>query len=152
MTVLKTILTQAAALYNAEHDVKLKKLSEYGDYNLGAGIYRDPVTKEFVTFFVDGGEYLSKADSHTTDTDDAEGTVQMFLNPHKGEPLTEDKPGWDKVDTSVEVDDGTNVAGEPGEGKGTIVATPVRSRPRGHYKHPSLLLKGLLMRSPVLNK
>lgn len=131
MTVLKSILTKAAAAYNSACDVKLKKISEHGDYNLGAGIYRDPVTTEHVVFFVDGGEYLSKADYYTKcGLTDAEGTIDHFLNPHKGE-LQDTGVDPDARDAQAKVD------------------TPPLVRnaaPRGFKRHPNPLMQGLLMR------
>jgi hypothetical protein len=124
MKALTKTLMAAAANYNSHHGVKLKKISEHGDYNLGAGIYKDSDTKEYVVFFVDGGEYLHCSDYHTEDRADAEGTVQHFLHPHKGE----------LADTGVT----PQAEEEP---------APVRNAaPRGFARHPDPLMQGLLTR------
>lgn len=143
---LKTILSKAAAEYNRTCDVKLKKISEHGDYNLGAGIYRDPVTTEHVVFFVDGGEYLSRADYCTKyGLPDAEGTVDHFLNPNKGEPLmgTLTQQELDEARAEVKADDAKYA-----EEDARDAAKLNRPHPRGYYSSPSPLLKGLLMRGP----
>lgn len=147
MTILTTLLKKAAGAYNNAHGVKLKKITEEGDYNLGGGIYRDSDSKEYVVFFVDGGEYLSRADYHTNDGPDAARTLNIFLHPHAGE-LEDTGVDPDKVEKLGDIPDPiTEEYLKTGRLPGEAAPAPVRTK---LHRHPNPLLAGLLMRNPYV--
>lgn len=118
---LTKILSAAVRIINAENEITLKKIAEFGDADKGAGVYRDKDYSEYRVVYIADGEHLNKADYHTSDKQEALDTAELFARPATlGEAqmhTPEEKPA---------------------------IARP---RPRGYNAKPSGLLAALLNRA-----
>jgi hypothetical protein len=122
MNVLTRILMQAVKTVNAENNVKLRKMMEFGDEHRGAGVYYDPSTPEYRVLFVGDSAHLTNADYHTDERDDAVDTARTCAAPN---PEPEAQPAVQEEAAPL----------------------PTRRRPRGFHAQPSKLLQGLLARA-----
>lgn len=126
---LNKILSAAVRSINAHKEISLKKVAEFGNADLGAGVYRDAEFGEYRVIYVGDGAHLHRADDHVGDKQLAISAAQHYV---------EGKHAGELADTGVEP-----VTGHPEQ---TVTIVP--PRPRGYHSHPSPLLKGLLMRGP----
>lgn len=78
MNALTRILMNVVRAYNAEQLLKLLKIAQMGTETLGAGVYFDKESKEYMVFFVRDGQHLKRNDLHSPDEDAMIAKAESF--------------------------------------------------------------------------
>lgn len=84
---LTQIASAAVRRVNKENDIKLSKVAEFGNADLGAVVYKDKEWCEYRVMHFAEGEHLAKADYHTRsvlpeDLEDAKAVAQQYVKDH----------------------------------------------------------------------